>query len=341
MSTWREARDPILRDFANRLYSRKLFKTQELYGEAREEEPSQRLHQAARQIAQAHGFDPDQYIALDVASDVPFEESSDQLRVMFPKGPSKKPSEVSLLLGRLRGERLEAGPLDLPTRAPRGSAHGVRRKDEVAIRTRRARRLACGPVRRRRGARRRSFGAGIPVSERRADLPDEPHAEDADSTADGAYGRFDGLFDVGISGGAEFDRGAPRVRPSRRYTTFRRPDSTSATPTRSAATFSVRRGCSRSAWICGPRSFPAGRTTWKQGPHSSISRSTPSHSRSEDTCASRRAARSRTRAASSSRSGSACRSSEGRRVPGSAPEAFSGGTIRGAKTRKRLTSPVS
>jgi HD superfamily phosphohydrolase len=107
MGVWRKANDPVVRDFAERLHARRLFKTYELYGEAREPAAAERVHRAAREIARARGFDPDHYIGLDVASDVPFDDTSDQLRVVFPRGPSKKPSEVSLLLGRLRGERLE------------------------------------------------------------------------------------------------------------------------------------------------------------------------------------------------------------------------------------------
>jgi uncharacterized protein len=114
ISAFREARDPIVRDFASRLYARRLFKTHELYGEAREPAARERLHARACEIARAHGFDPEHYIGLDVASDVPFDDSSDQLRVMFPTGPSKKPSEVSVLLERLRSERLERVRLIFP-----------------------------------------------------------------------------------------------------------------------------------------------------------------------------------------------------------------------------------
>jgi hypothetical protein len=114
MGVWRKANDPVVRDFAERLYARRLFKTYELYGDAREPATAERMHQTAREIARARGLDPDQYIGLDVASDVPFDDTSDQLRVVFPRGPSKKPSEVSLLLGRLRGERLERVRLIFP-----------------------------------------------------------------------------------------------------------------------------------------------------------------------------------------------------------------------------------
>jgi hypothetical protein len=114
ISAFREASDPVLRDFATRLFSRKLFKTFELHGEARSPEMRTRLHERARDLARARGLDPDVYVGLDVASDLPFDDSSDNLSVVFPSGEPKKPSEVSFLLGRLRGERLERVRLIFP-----------------------------------------------------------------------------------------------------------------------------------------------------------------------------------------------------------------------------------
>jgi HD superfamily phosphohydrolase len=114
MAAWRTAKDPILADFATRLHGRRLFKTHELYGEAREPAARGALHEAARDVARQKGYDPDVYVGLDVASDLPFDDSNDSLMVVFPKGPPKKPSEVSLLLGRLRGERLERVRLVFP-----------------------------------------------------------------------------------------------------------------------------------------------------------------------------------------------------------------------------------
>jgi hypothetical protein len=40
-------------------------------------------------------------------------------------------------------------------------------------------------------------------------LPNELDANQAMSAGDGVYGRFDGLFDVGLEAGAEFDASAP------------------------------------------------------------------------------------------------------------------------------------
>lgn len=114
MAAWREATDPVLRDFASRLYARRLFKTVELYGEDREPARRERLLGIVRDVAKSRGLDPDRYVGLDVASDLPFDDSNEPLRVVFPSGPPRKPSEVSFLLGRLNGERLERIRLIFP-----------------------------------------------------------------------------------------------------------------------------------------------------------------------------------------------------------------------------------
>lgn len=114
MAAWRDASDPVLRDFSSRLYARKLFKTLELYGEDREPGRREELLGIARDVARSRGLDPDRYVGLDVASDLPFDDSNDPLRVVFPSGPPRKPSQVSFLLGRLNGERLERIRLIFP-----------------------------------------------------------------------------------------------------------------------------------------------------------------------------------------------------------------------------------
>jgi hypothetical protein len=47
------------------------------------------------------------YVGLDVASDVPFDDANEPLTVVFPDGSERKPGDVSFLLRRLRGERVE------------------------------------------------------------------------------------------------------------------------------------------------------------------------------------------------------------------------------------------
>jgi HD superfamily phosphohydrolase len=111
---WRDSGDSIVRDFASRLFLRRLFKTRELHGKECEPEARERALAIARGVAKSHDLDPDNYIGLDVASDTPFDDTNDPLMVVFPSGLSQKPSEVSFLLGRLRGEQLQRTRLIFP-----------------------------------------------------------------------------------------------------------------------------------------------------------------------------------------------------------------------------------
>ena len=106
MHAWESCRDPGLADLTRRVRVRALFKTYELFGE--QAAPRGRAHAlaVARDVAKSQGFDPDLYVGLDVASDVPFESAEEPL-VVYAKGPPRPLSEVSFLLSRLRGETLE------------------------------------------------------------------------------------------------------------------------------------------------------------------------------------------------------------------------------------------
>jgi HD superfamily phosphohydrolase len=105
LTEWRNAKDPILKDLASRLYARRLFKTYELFGTQRE----QRLQAlaTAREVAREAGFDPETYVHLDEARDIPFDEEGDSIQLLFPGGKTQRPGDVSFLLGRLRGECVE------------------------------------------------------------------------------------------------------------------------------------------------------------------------------------------------------------------------------------------
>ena len=59
----------------------------------------------AREIASSAGLDPEVYVGIDVASDVPFSDD-ESLTVVFQKGRPRRPAEVSFVLERLRNERL-------------------------------------------------------------------------------------------------------------------------------------------------------------------------------------------------------------------------------------------
>jgi len=107
LSSWRDAHDALLADLVTRLHARRLFKTYELFGE--QAEPRGRLEalDRARDVARAAGLDPEIYVGLDIASTVVLDDAADPLTIVFPDGAVRSLAEVSFLLGRLRGERME------------------------------------------------------------------------------------------------------------------------------------------------------------------------------------------------------------------------------------------
>lgn len=111
ITAWRNCRDPILSDLCKRLHDRKLFKTLRFYGADAEPERYYEAQDIARELSIKHGLDPDVYVGIDRALLVPFDDSQDALRVIFPDGVSHAPGDVSFVLGRLRGERLERNRL--------------------------------------------------------------------------------------------------------------------------------------------------------------------------------------------------------------------------------------
>ncbi len=111
LETWRSVDDPLLADLTQRLHARRLFKTYELFGEQALPEARREILERARSVAHAAGLDPEVYVGLDAASTVAFDDSSDPLTVVFPNGETRLLADVSFLLGRLRGERLERARL--------------------------------------------------------------------------------------------------------------------------------------------------------------------------------------------------------------------------------------
>jgi hypothetical protein len=107
LAAWCEESDPILSDLCQRFLARRLFKTQELFGEQASPKARVAALEAAREIARGAGLDPDVYVGLDAASTVAFDDAGDPLTVVFPNGATRPLSDVSFLLGRLRGERME------------------------------------------------------------------------------------------------------------------------------------------------------------------------------------------------------------------------------------------
>jgi uncharacterized protein len=113
LANWRDARDGILRDLCQRLYSRRLFKTLELFGEERTPGRYRELLEFTRGRARAIGLDPDYYVGLDEAVDVPF-DAKEQLEVIFPDNVARAPRDVSFILARLSGETLTRTRLVFP-----------------------------------------------------------------------------------------------------------------------------------------------------------------------------------------------------------------------------------
>lgn len=113
-TAWRQSGDSVLADLCHRLCTRRLFKTLELFGDDLEGERYAALLRTAQELASEAGLDPDYYVGLDEASLVPYDNSRDPLRVVFPDGSVRAPEAVSFLLGRLCGERLSRVRLVYP-----------------------------------------------------------------------------------------------------------------------------------------------------------------------------------------------------------------------------------
>ena len=72
-----------------------------------------RFSESAVEFIQSQGLDPDYYVGLDEAVDVPF-NAKEQLEVIFPDNVARSPRDVSFVLGRLSGETLTRTRLVFP-----------------------------------------------------------------------------------------------------------------------------------------------------------------------------------------------------------------------------------
>jgi uncharacterized protein len=106
LHAWERASDAPLADLAQRIRTRSLFKTLELFGDLATPDGRQNALMIARDIARQRGLDPDAYVGLDVASVEPFGGDVEPLLVVYAKGPARPLREVSFLLGRLAGQVL-------------------------------------------------------------------------------------------------------------------------------------------------------------------------------------------------------------------------------------------
>ena len=108
---WENASDPVLADLCKRLRARALFKSIELYQgrrdgyEADEEIDPATALATAKEISRKAGLDPEVYVGLDEASDTPYPDD-ESLMVVFSRGRTRRPAEVSFLLDRLRNETI-------------------------------------------------------------------------------------------------------------------------------------------------------------------------------------------------------------------------------------------
>ncbi len=109
MHAWESSQDAVLGDLTRRLRARHLFKTLELYD--MDDAACQHAYAVACDIARGRGLPPESYVGLDVAADTPFSDTDDPLTVVFPRGITRKPGDVSFLLGRLRDETVRRARL--------------------------------------------------------------------------------------------------------------------------------------------------------------------------------------------------------------------------------------
>ncbi|MDP3276103.1 MAG: HD domain-containing protein [Deltaproteobacteria bacterium] len=110
-----ESNDPILRDLAGRIQRRSLFKSAALDDEDAQRAPE--LLEALQKIVADAGFDPKYYAAYDIASTGLFDEASvpsEAMYVCYSRRAPRVLSRASLLLGKLRGERLTTRRLMFP-----------------------------------------------------------------------------------------------------------------------------------------------------------------------------------------------------------------------------------
>lgn len=106
MHAWECGADRPLADLAARIRTRSLFKTIELFGDQASVEGRGSALAVAQEIAIDHGYEPDVYVGVDVASDEPFAARDAPLSVVYAKGPARRLQDVSFLLGRLAGQLL-------------------------------------------------------------------------------------------------------------------------------------------------------------------------------------------------------------------------------------------
>jgi HD superfamily phosphohydrolase len=116
---WERGDDPLLADFAARLRHRRLPKTIPLPDDPSEEPRWAQALARAEAVAARHGLRPELSVWLDVPTDVPYEEPTDDsaegLWVVLSHQPVRRLGDISFLLRQLRNQTIVRPRLVFPS----------------------------------------------------------------------------------------------------------------------------------------------------------------------------------------------------------------------------------
>lgn len=120
-SLWAKSSDPVLADIAERLVARRLPKTIPLPEDESARPLWNEAHRRATEIVEKRGMRADLTVFLDEPSDMPYSEpaddSADGIWVALRHQPMRRLSDVSFLLGQLKGARVVRPRLIFPAEA--------------------------------------------------------------------------------------------------------------------------------------------------------------------------------------------------------------------------------
>jgi HD superfamily phosphohydrolase len=125
--------DPILSDLSTRLKRRQLFKSATLDDD---DSVPEEMFEALKEIVARAGFDPRYYAALDAPTTPIYDEpaeTSEAMHVWYQRRPAKLLSRASLLLGKLKGERLTPKRLFFPEQVRESVATLLGREPQLSL----------------------------------------------------------------------------------------------------------------------------------------------------------------------------------------------------------------